>query len=190
MIAQATQPYFTPEEYLALEDQSDIKHEYIDGHVYAMAGTTDQHNRILGNAFLLLRNHMRGSGCQTYFADVKTRLVSLNRFYYPDLFVTCDSRDLETPLYKCFPKLIIEVLSDSTEAFDRGDKFNHYQTILTLEEYVLINTRQQRVETFRRRFDGLWILQTYSINSEGQGTFELQSIGLLESIAALYEIDA
>ncbi|NJM58361.1 MAG: Uma2 family endonuclease [Synechococcales cyanobacterium RU_4_20] len=165
--------HLTPEAYLALETESDIKHEYMDGQAYAMAGTTDQHNTISLNIASLLRNHLRGSGCRTHMADVKIRLVSLNCFYYPDLFVTCDPRDLETPLYKCFPKLIIEVLSDSTEAFDRGDKFNHYQTLSTLEEYILINTRQQRIEAFRRAQNGLWVLQTYSTDTERQDHFEI-----------------
>ncbi len=101
---------------------------YIDGQVYAMAGTTDTHNIIGLNFTFIIRNHLRGSGCRVYFADVKVRLEKRNHFYYPDIIVTCDDRDRETATYKSFPKLIIEVLSDSTEAFDRGDKFNDYQT--------------------------------------------------------------
>jgi len=105
-----------------------------------------------------------------------------NHFYYPDIIVTCDDRDRETATYKSFPKLIIEVLSDSTEAFDRGDKFNDYQTLESLEEYVLVNSKHQRVETFRRGEQGLWILQTYQEES-----FSLQSINLTASFRDLYE---
>ncbi len=117
-----------------------------------------------------------------YFADVKVRLEKRNHFYYPDIIVTCDDRDRETATYKSFPKLIIEVLSDSTEAFDRGDKFNDYQTLESLEEYVLVNSKHQRVETFRRGEQGLWILQTYQ-----QESFSLQSINLTASFRDLYE---
>ncbi|OYE05894.1 Uma2 family endonuclease [Nostoc sp. 'Peltigera membranacea cyanobiont' 232] len=162
MIALSDSVFLTPETYLELEEKSNIKHEYIDGQVYAMAGTTDIHNTIALNLALLIRNHFRGSGCRVYFADIKAKLEKRNRFYYPDIIVTCDSKDRETPTYKRFPKLIIEVLSESTEGFDRGDKFNDYQTIDSLEEYVLVNSKHQRFETFRRNEQGLWVLQTYT----------------------------
>jgi Uma2 family endonuclease len=187
MIAQAKQPPLTPEEYLALEEQHDVKHEYVDGQVYGMAGTTDRHNTIAFNTGMLLRNHLRGSGCKMYFADVKARIDSCNCFYYPDLMVTCDPRDAETPLYKRFPKLIVEVLSDSTEAFDRGDKFTDYQSLLSLEEYVLIGTKRQRVETFRRGKDGFWVLQTYGLDLAKPGVFMFESVGLVGQIAELYD---
>ncbi|MBG1264990.1 Uma2 family endonuclease [Nostoc sp. WHI] len=184
MIALSDSIFITPEAYLQLEEKSNIKHEYIDGQVYAMAGTTDTHNTIVGNLFILIRNHFRGSDCRVYFADIKARIEKRNRFYYPDLIVTCDPKDRETSTYKRFPKLIIEVLSDSTEAFDRGDKFNDYQTLDSLEEYVLVNSKHQRIETFRRNDQGLWVLQTYIPTDQ---TFELQSINLTASFADLYQ---
>ncbi|MEH2266225.1 Uma2 family endonuclease [Nostoc sp.] len=184
MIALSDSVFLTPEAYLELEEKSNIKHEYIDGQVYAMAGTTDTHNTITGNLFLLIRNHFRGSNCRVYFADIKAQLEKRNRFYYPDLIVTCDPKDRETSTYKRFPKLIIEVLSESTEGFDRGDKFNDYQTLDSLEEYVLVNSKHQRVETFRRNDQGLWVLQTYTPEEQ---TFELQSINLIAPFAELYE---
>ncbi len=122
MIALSNYNNLTPEEYLQFEEKSPIKHEYIDGQIYAMAGTTDTHNIIGLNFTFIIRNHLRGSDCRVYFADVKVRLEKRNHFYYPDIIVTCDDRDRETATYKSFPKLIIEVLSDSTEAFDRGEK--------------------------------------------------------------------
>ncbi|MEH2284579.1 MAG: Uma2 family endonuclease [Nostoc sp.] len=184
MIAVSDSVFLTPEAYLQLEEKSNIKHEYIDGQVYAMAGTTDTHNTIGLNLALLIRNHFRGSDCRVYFADIKARIEKRNRFYYPDIIVTCDPKDRETSTYKRFYKLIIEVLSDSTEAFDRGDKFNDYQTIDSLEEYVLVNTKHQRVETFRRNDQGLWVLQTYTPDDQ---TFELQSIKLTAPFSDLYE---
>ena len=182
MIALSNYNNLTPEEYLQFEEKSPIKHEYIDGQVYAMAGTTDTHNIIGLNFTFIIRNHLRGSNCRVYFTDLKVRLEKRNHFYYPDIIVTCDDRDRETATYKRFPKLIIEVLSDSTEAFDRGDKFNDYQTLESLQEYVLVNSKHQRVETFRRGEQGLWILQTYQ-----QESFSLQSINLTASFRDLYE---
>ncbi|MEH1963853.1 MAG: Uma2 family endonuclease [Nostoc sp.] len=184
MIASAQQNYFTPEEYLQIEEQNIVKHEYIDGCIYAMAEVLDVHVTIAGNLASLLRNHLRGSGCRVYIADMKARIESLNRFYYPDVMVTCDQRDQETPAYKRFPCLIVEVLSNSTEAFDRGDKFADYQTLETLQEYVLINTKRQRVECFRRNELDLWVLQSYTAEHK---SFRLNSVDFEETMAALYE---
>jgi Uma2 family endonuclease len=184
MIATPNSTPLTPDQYLQLEVISDIKHEYRNGQAYAMAGTTDIHNLITGNLYTLIRNYLRGSDCRVYFADVKARLEACNCFYYPDLMVTCDSRDAETTTYKRYPKLIIEVLSESTEAFDRGDKFIDYQTLDSLQEYVLISTKQQRVDSYRRSEQGLWFFQFYA---PAQNTFNLVSINLEATFAALYE---
>lgn len=187
MIAQISGTSMTPEEYLAFEETSPIKHEYVNGQVFAMSGGTDAHNTIALNAAIALRTHLRGTGCQTYIADVKVQ-PPIRNYYYPDVFVTCDPADRETSKYKRFPKLIIEVLSASTEAFDRGDKFIDYQKIESLEEYVLINTRHQRVEVFRRSEGQLWLLQGYDA-ADGQSDIvvELKSVGLSIPLAALYE---
>jgi Uma2 family endonuclease len=184
MIASPQPTHLTSEEYLQMEETSDIKHEYIDGQVYAMAGANDAHVTITLNLASVLRNHVRGSSCRVYIADMKARIESLNRFYYPDIMVTCDDRDRETSVYKQFPCLIIEVLSDSTEAFDRGDKFADYQQIESLQEYVLINTKRQRVECFRRSEEVLWILQSYTSQ---QKSFQLKSIDFEGTMETLYE---
>ena len=184
MVASSQQSLFSSEAYLQKEEQNFVKHEYIDGQVYAMAGASDPHVTVTGNLFALLRNYVRGTGCRVYIADMKARIELLNRFYYPDIMVTCDSRDQETLNYKRFPCLIIEVLSDSTEAFDRGDKFADYQALESLQEYVLINTRRQRVECFRRNEQGLWVLQSYTPR---QAVFQLQSIEFVATLELLYE---
>lgn len=183
MIA-SPQPKLSINDYLQLEAESPIKHEYINGDAYAMAGATDSHVTITGNVFALLRSHLRGSGCRVYISDMKAQIEARNCFYYPDVMVTCDPRDQETSTYKRYPKLIIEVLSDSTEAFDRGDKFADYQTLDSLEEYVLINARQQRVECFRRNAVGRWELQYYTVDTED---FALHSVDFADTIATLYE---
>ncbi len=176
------QTFLTPEQYLEFETNSQIKHEYVNGEVYAMAGSTDTHNTIALNLATLIRSHLRGTNCRAYFADIKVRIEKRNCFYYPDLLVTCDPRDQETPTYKCYPKLIIEVLSDSTEAFDRGDKFNDYQTLDTLEDYVLINTKHPRVEVYKRHDSKEWLFQTYT-----ETVFSLCSLNLEVSFMDLYE---
>ncbi|MDJ0845416.1 Uma2 family endonuclease [Crocosphaera sp.] len=184
MIALSESSPVKPEDYIEWEQDQDIKHEYRDGEIYAMAGASDAHVTITGNIFALLRNHVRGSNCRVYISDMKARLEKLNRFYYPDVLVTCDPRDQENNYYKCYPKLIIEVLSDSTEAFDRGDKFIDYQSLESLEEYVLINTKQQRIECFRKNNQGLWVLEVY--HPEGNN-FRLISINLQGSLTDIYE---
>lgn len=185
----ASPQYLTPEDYLQLEAESPVKNEYFGGEVYAMAGASDVHVTIAGNLFALLRSHVRGTGCRVYISDMKARLEARNRFFYPDVMVTCDPRDQETAGYKRFPKLVVEVLSESTEAFDRGDKFADYQTLESLEEYVLINTRHQRVECFRRNEAGLWVLQFFMPETAPPetATFCLESIGFTDTFAALYE---
>jgi Uma2 family endonuclease len=178
------QSFLSPEAYLQLEQQSQTKQEYINGAVYAMAGASDAHVTIAGNLFARLLNHLRGGGCRVYIADMKVRILDRNCFYDPDVMVTCNPQDQTTPTYKQFPKLIVEVLSNSTEAFDRGDKFADYQTLESLEEYVLINTRHQRIECFRRDSGGRWLLQTYT---ETTPRFELQSVDFADSLATIYE---
>jgi Uma2 family endonuclease len=184
MVALSDSHLLSPEEYLQQEAQSSIKHEYINGQVYAMAGTTDSHNTIAGNLYSLIRTHLRGTDCRVYFADIKVKLEKQNCFYYPDVLITCDRRDRETSTYKRFPKLIIEVLSDSTEAFDRGDKFNDYQAIENLQEYVLVNSKHQRVEVFRQNESRMWLYQSYSPMNP---TIFLQSLDLTINFTDLYE---
>ncbi len=183
MIANPILNYLDPESYSIAEEQSSVKHEYIDGQVYAMAGASDAHVTISGNFFALLRNHLRGSRCRVFISDMKARIEELNIYYYPDVLVTCDERDRALSTYKRYPKVIIEVLSPSTEAFDRGDKFVDYQHIETLEEYVLISTTRQRVDCFRRNAEGLWVMQSFS---PGQ-MLSLHSLQFETALEALYE---
>ncbi|MEL7356338.1 MAG: Uma2 family endonuclease [Cyanobacteria bacterium J06560_6] len=187
MIAQISNNLMTPEEYLAFEEKSDIKHEYVNGEVFAMSGTTDSHNTIAINIAVALRAHLRGSGCRVFVADIKVQ-PPIRNYYYPDVFVTCEPEDREDPLSKRFPKLIVEVLSDSTEAKDRGDKFIDYQRIDSLEEYVLVNAKRKRVEVFRRSSGGLWVLQVYEQETEEDEVFvDLKSVDLKMPLSDVYE---
>ena len=183
MIANKSPNYISPEEYLKLEELSPIKHEYIQGEVYAMAGATESHVTICVNLVKTLTDHVRGNGCNLYTGDMKARIDTANIYYYPDVMVSCDERDKAFKSLKKYPCLIIEVLSDGTEGFDRGDKFADYQELETLQEYVLINQKRQRVECFRRNAEGLWVLQSYTPGSE----VYLASVDFRTSMDAIYE---
>jgi len=175
--------YLSPQAYLEAEKFSPIKHEYIQGEIYAMTGASDAHVTICTNLAAILRNHMRGSGCRLYLSDMKARIESRDIYYYPDLMVTCDTRDTNFEYFKRYPCLIIEVLSSSTEAFDRGDKFSDYQELETLQEYVLVSQKRQRVDCFRRNPVGIW--EFYSYHKEQK--LHLASIDFTCSLAQVYE---
>jgi Uma2 family endonuclease len=172
------QNYVSADEYLRWEEQQEEKHEYIDGQVYAMAGASD----ITTNLTVILSNHLRGKDCKLFPSDMRLNIASKKIYYYPDLLVTCDERDRFNKKQKNYPCLIIEVLSESTESKDRGVKFANYQTIQSLQEYVLISQWEQRVEVFRRS-EKFWVLQTYTVGE----LIEFQSINLQIPIDAIYE---
>ncbi|OYD95881.1 hypothetical protein CDG77_10000 [Nostoc sp. 'Peltigera membranacea cyanobiont' 213] len=183
MVISQSEYYISPEEYLEGEKFSEIKHEYIDGQVYAMAGASDAHVTVVGNLFVLLRNHLRGSGCRVYIADMKAQIDVINRYFYPDMMVTCDTRDKEFEYFKCYPSLIIEVLSESTEGYDRGKKFASYRHLESLQEYVLISPDRISVECFRRNEQGQWVLYPYEKEQE----VHLASVDFRCAIAEIYE---
>jgi Uma2 family endonuclease len=176
-------PYLSPEQYLEWEEKSEIKHEYIDGEIFAMAGSSSNHAAIVRNVIMSVGPHLRGSGCDLYPQDIKAQIKRRSRFYYPDLMVTCDDRDKTETYVKRYYKLIIEVLSDSTEGFDRGAKFEDYRRSESLEEYVLISQNRVNVEVYRKNLAGRWELQAYQAGDR----VELVSIGLEFPIADLYE---
>lgn len=183
MIANRSSGYISPTEYLILEENSPLKHEYMDGQAYAMAGASDAHVTISLNFASALRHHVRGTGCRVYMSDMKVSIETADIFYYPDIIVTCDARDRELNNYKKYPCLIVEVLSPSTEAFDRGDKFYNYQQLETLKEYVLISQKRQRLDCFRRDQEGRWLLQFYFPGNE----LYLESVDFRTRLDPLYE---
>jgi Uma2 family endonuclease len=144
------------EEYLAGELQTEIRHEYIDGQVYAMGGASDRHGLILNALAFALTPLTRKRRCQLFSSDMKLKLSISGRpvFYYPDLLLACDPDDRE-PYFRTNPCLIVEVLSESTERIDRREKLLAYQTLPSLREYVLVAQDARRVEIFRRANDWL-----------------------------------
>lgn len=183
MIANPNSSYISPEDYLKAEENSPIKHEYRYGDVYAMAGASNTHVVISLNMASMLRNHLRGKGCQTYISDTKAHIELLDIYYYPDVIVSCDQRDRAFDNFLRYPCLIIEVLSPSTEAFDRGDKFADYRHMESLKEYVLVSQNRQSVECFRRNPEGQWVLYPYTQGDE----IHLASVDFRCAIANVYE---
>jgi Uma2 family endonuclease len=174
----------SPQEYLEGERHSEIRHEYIDGEVYAMAGESKAHNTITGNIYMALRGELRGSPCRVFMEGVKARVQTLrsDRFYYPDVMVTCGAAGETDPYFETRPRVIVEVLSDSTERLDRADKFHAYRRLESLEEYVLVAQDTRRVEVFRRRSGWEWELYT-----EETPEVRLESIDLALALATVYE---
>jgi Uma2 family endonuclease len=176
--------YFTPEEYLEIERISPIKHEYMEGQIVAMAGLSKAHVIITGNLSALILNHLRGTDCIPYAIDMKVRLPASRLFYYPDLAVTCDKDDKNSDEdFILHPKLLIEVLCSSTEAFDRGGKFADYKAIAEFEEYLLVHQNQVLVERFQRKSNNLWVPTLYR---DGE-TIELASIGFSCPVSTFYD---
>ncbi|NEP61839.1 MAG: Uma2 family endonuclease [Symploca sp. SIO2G7] len=174
--------YITPEEYLDIERQSPIRHEYRQGLVYAMAGGTDNHDRIALNLLSLINLHLGNSDCRFHSGNVKVNYQK-DFYYYPDAFVTCDPRDRNDRYIKRYPKLIVEVLSPSTKTFDLGEKFRDYSKIASLEEYVLIYQESQMVECRRRTSANTWDTVVYEMGN----LVVLKSINLEFAIAQLYQ---
>jgi len=174
--------YISPKDYLDIERQSSIRHEYRRGLVYAMAGGSDNHDRIIFNFLKAIDNHLGDSStCRFHSGNVKVNYED-KFYYYPDAFVTCDSRDKSDRYIKRYPKLIAEVLSPSTQNFDLSEKFEDYQKLKSLEEYVLISQDDRRVECRRRGSSGNWETVIYG----GGDRVALKSIGLEFAIASLY----
>lgn len=182
MVANPQFQYMTPQEYLEWEKTQQLRYEYIDGEVFAMTGGTKPHNRIAGNLYTELDGFLEDKGCDVFISDVKVQVTPSGPYHYPDVVVTCDDRDKESIDMVQYPCLIVEVLSPSTEAFDRGKKFTRYRQSSTLKEYILIESDEISVECFRRNDEGLWVLHTYA---EGD-TLNLESVGISIPVDKLY----
>ena len=178
----APQTFFTAADYLAWEAAQLDRHEYIDGEVFAMAGAEDRHVTVSMNLAFALRQHLLGSPCRTYMSDMRLHVAAANSYFYPDVLVTCSALDLASPMVKAEPKLIAEVLSPSTAAYDRGVKFSHYRRLASLEEYVVIDLDTRSTDCFRKRDDGLWVLHPF-VRGEA---VSLASVALELSAAQLF----
>lgn len=175
--------FLTAEEYLALEEQSQIRHEYVDGQIFAMAGGSEAHNLITGNIFAWLHGKLRNGPCKVFIADMRAYVAvdDHEHFYYPDLMVVCDPQDTEK-YFKRHPKVVFEVLSESTERIDRGEKLVNYTALDSVELYVLVAQTKTAVTVFRR--DNGWRPELFNTL---EAELPLPPLGLQLPLSVIYE---
>ena len=173
------------EEYLDFERKALEKSELINGEIYAMTGTTRKHNRIALNLASYLDGVLKGKPCRVYISDLRVQVEKTNLITYPDLVVTCGEEILRDSYKDTIlnPKCIIEVLSESTEKYDRGDKFSHYQKIESLEEYILVSQDTYKVESFLRSTKETWV---YTCIEGLESVLAIQSSGEEMSLGVVY----
>lgn len=183
-MSTTTKTFVTPEEYLALERVSERKSEYRAGEVFDMSGATERHNLVAGNAFASLHTQLRKRPCKAYPGDLRIKIGTVGLYTYPDVSVLCgeaifDDNQKDTLTN---PTVIIEVLSPSTEAYDRGEKFEQYRKLESLAEYVLVSQDKRHIEVFTRQPDGRWLLTETS-----RGVVRLRSIKCRLSLDDVYD---
>ena len=188
MAQRATkQKLYTPEQYLAKEEKAEFRSEYFDGVIFAMAGGSLNHLQITTNITVFLDSKIRKKGCRVLPNEMKVWVESTRRFYYPDVTIVCDKpkfyKDRNDTIEN--PKLLIEVLSKSTEATDRGEKFFAFQTLESVEEYVLVSQDKHVVEKFTKQNDGSWkYLATIGIDSK----VAFESVGESLNLSEIYDL--
>jgi Uma2 family endonuclease len=183
MQTAAKHDFVSVEHYLAAEAASDVRHEYLGGLVYAMAGETTDHNQIVGNLYFAIRQHLKGKPCRLYTSDIRVNFDLRNDeyFYYPDVIVSFDRRDHHKRFVR-HPTPIIEVLSESTERVDKREKFFAYTSMPSLEEYVLVGQAAREATVFRRA-DGWKATKV----SGAKGKLPLKALKLSLPLSAVYE---
>ncbi len=176
----------TEAEYVAFERASEFKHEYRSGTIVDMTGASERHNLIGTNTVSLLFPQLRGRGCKIYANDMRVKVRQARLYTYPDIVIMCGEARFADDTFDMLinPTVIIEVLSPSTESYDRGEKFQHYRSLVSLQEYVLISQDSPRIERYMRQDHDSWML------TEAQGldaSIELTSIGCTLKLAEVYE---
>jgi Uma2 family endonuclease len=184
-MSSQVQTRLTPEQYLALERQAQYRSEYINGSLFAMAGASRRHNLIAGNIFGELRAQLRGRPCEAYINDMRVKVGVTGLYTYPDVVALCGQPNFEDTQLDTLlnPSVIVEVLSDSIEAYDRGEKFAHYRRLESLRDYLLIAQNQVRVEHYIRQGDH-WLLSEASVLD---GAIHLSSINCEVVLRDIYE---
>lgn len=184
----STQPktFLTPEQYLEIERRAEYKSEYYNGEMFAMAGAKQAHNLLVGNLVAGLHSQLRSRPCQVYPSDMRVRVKPTGLYTYPDVIAVCvEPRFLDDQKDTLLnPGLLVEVLSPSTEAYDRGRKFEQYKSIESLREYLLVASDRVHADLYTRQADGRWLL-TSADNMEDSLT--LESVGVRLTLADLYE---
>ena len=164
MSAKPKRKYIAPEEYLALEREALEKHEYFDGEIFDMAGTSEEHANISSNINVSLHFQLKKRPCKSYQSDLRVHIPKTGLYTYPDVLVVCGKPQLLEDAYLdtvLNPIVIVEVLSPSTADYDKGTKFDHYRTIESLQEYVLVWQNKKRVARYAKQSDGSWLLRDF-----------------------------
>ncbi|MEZ4526272.1 MAG: Uma2 family endonuclease [Desulfobacterales bacterium] len=176
--------YISPEEYLEMERASESKSQYIDGEIFAMAGASRNHNRISSNLVRAIGNQLVNTSCNVYSSDMKVK-IDRTKYTYPDIVITCEKEDFEDESEDVLlnPLIIIEILSDSTEAYDRGKKFAFYQRIPSVKEYFLVSQHWCCVERYVRQDSRIW---RYSAFQEADSLVVFSSVNCELPIAEIY----
>lgn len=178
-----TQTY-TVAEYLAMEEVAEYRSEYFEGEIFAMAGGSPSHDRIASDCDRFIGDAIQGKGCETFTSNMKVRIENSNAYYYPDLSVACGAEfDGNGQGALINPILLIEVLSKSTEAFDRGKKFHRYKQIKSFREYVLISQDEPHIDVSFKTDDGIWRLDSYAGLDD---VLELRSLSIRVKLADIY----
>jgi Uma2 family endonuclease len=185
----STQPnsFLTPEQYLEIERKAEFKSEYYNGEMFAMAGVSLRHSLIATNLIASLHQQFRGRPCQVHSSDLRVHVVATGLYTYPDVSALCgqprfvDERAPDTLLN---PTVLVEVLSPSTEGYDRGRKFEHYKSIESLAQYVLVATDRLHVDVFTRQADGSWVVRSAD---QRESTLQLESIGCKLALTDVYD---
>lgn len=176
----------TVQDFLAWDTTQSERWELVGGEVFAMAGAEDRHVTACGNVYMALRQQLQGGPCRTYMSDMKLQVAARGSVFYPDVMVTCSAADHANKRMKSEPLLLVEVLSPSTAAFDRGEKFAQYRQLPSLREYVLVDLDTRRTDVHRKGDDGLWVLHP----AEPGEAVWLQSVELSLSAERLFaEVD-
>jgi len=185
-MASSAKTLFTPEQYLSLERQAEQKSEYFNGEIFAMAGASREHNLIITNVVASLHGQLKGRPCEVYPSDMRLKVTATGLYTYPDVVVVCGEPQLEDQEGDTLlnPTLLVEVLSSTTEAYDRGEKSAHYRRLESVKEYVLIAQDRYRVERYARQPDGQWLLLEVSDPTQ---TVHLASIGCDLALADVYD---
>jgi len=180
------QPYLTVEEYLAIERRAETRSEYFDGEMFAMTGASPRHVLIVSNLVGELRQQLKPRPCLVLPNDLRVHIPTTGLYTYPDIVVVCGDLQLEDEQLETLlnPTLIVEVLSPTTEAYDRGKKFEHYRTIASLAEYLLVAQDEPRIEQYVRQPDGRWLFTAFA---DREGTIALPSIQCQLSLAEVYD---
>ena len=176
-------PKLTPEEYFVWEEKQLLRHEYLNGEIYAMGGGTQNHGRIASNIIFIVKSHLRGGGCQVGNSDCRVNILETKDYVYPDVSVTCNDSDRTATQAIEYPCLIVEVLSPSTANYDRGDKFRLYRRNPSLQDYVLVDAEKIAIDLYRKNDRGNWEIFNY----QSGDNIELRSIDLSFPIESVYE---